>query len=70
MKTMTVLSQNPQRLDLLSKRPRVEYKLEALPRDPACFQFTNSYSMPVVSTSTGGVKKLVQSHRIRPESGI
>jgi len=54
---MTVLSRNPQCLDLLPKRPPVEYKLEALPRDPACFQFTNSYYMPVVSTSAGAVKE-------------
>jgi len=67
---MTVLSRNPQCLDLLSKRPPVEYKLEALPRHPACFQFTNSYSMPVVSTSAGAVKKWVQSHRIQSDSWI
>lgn len=55
-KTMTVLSQNRQCLDLLSKGPPVKYKLVALPRDPACSQFTNSYSMPVVFTSTGAVR--------------
>jgi hypothetical protein len=67
---MTILGQKQQFTYLLSKRPPVEYKLEALPRDPACFQFTNSYSMPVVSTSTGAVNELDQSHRIQSDSGI
>jgi hypothetical protein len=69
-KTMTILRQNRQCLDLLSKWPPVKYKLEDLPRGPACSQIANSYSMAVVFNSTGAVKGLVQSHRIQPESGI
>ena len=69
-KMITILRQNPQRQDLLSKRLPVEYKLEALPRDPACLKFTDSYSMPVVFTSTDAVKGLIHSHRIQSESGI